>query len=184
MTGLELLAFELDVSGRTLRRAAGRGAIRTQRPSARGIRVTTDEAEYLRRHWPLLSALTGELRTLPDVRLAVLFGSAARGELREDSDLDVLIRLGRGGLTGRAEVLGRLETASGRRVQLVDLDEAAAAPLLLADVLRDGRVLVDRDGDWPGLRERESEVRRQAEHAGAQLTQDLWSGLEELGVVG
>jgi hypothetical protein len=48
-------------------------------------------------------------------------------------------------------------------VQVVSARDAQASPGLLADALRDGRVLVDRDGLWPQLKRRESSVRRAAE---------------------
>lgn len=183
MSGLELLAFELSVSGRTLRRAVSRGGIRGTRQGERRVQVSGAEADYLRAHWSLLSGLIGELRTLPDVRLAVVFGSAARGELRAQSDLDLLVRFARGGLARRSLLIGRLEEVSQRTIQVVELEEALRAPLLLADALRDGRVLVDRDRDWPRLKRRERVVQREAAAAEAQLSEDVWRGLDELGLV-
>jgi predicted nucleotidyltransferase len=183
MTDLDLLALELSVNGRTLRRAAGRGTIEIRRHGERRSEVSVAEAEYLRRHWALLAALVRELRTVPYVRLAVVFGSAARGELREHSDLDVLVRLAGGGLVRRASLLERLEEAGGRAVQLVELDDAVEAPLLLADVLRDGRVLVDRDGDWPRLKRGEQSLRRRSARAERQLSEDVWDGLRKLEIV-
>jgi hypothetical protein len=75
----------------------------------------------------------------------------------------------------------RLEGASGRPVQLVSLDDAP--PLLLADVLRDGRVLVDRDDDWPRLKASEARVRNQARAAERSLEREAWAALDALGVV-
>ena len=43
------------------------------------------------------------------------------------------------------------------------------SPLLLLDILREGRVLVDRDDEWRGLRRGESEVQRKAAAAEAVL---------------
>jgi predicted nucleotidyltransferase/uncharacterized protein YutE (UPF0331/DUF86 family) len=148
MTDLSLLANELDVSDRTLRRAAARGTVRCVRRGQR-LELPVQEALYLQRRWPLLQTLVGELRTLPNVRLAVLFGSTARGDDDGRSDVDVLVRLAKRGLSPRALVLDRLEDATGRRVHLAEVEDAN--PLLLADVLRDGRVLVDRDEDWSRL---------------------------------
>ena len=79
MTELDQLAEEIGTSGRTLRRAAARGAIRCLRPSERRIVVPPTEHDYVRRHWPLFDRLLQALRTQPNVRLAVLFGSVARG---------------------------------------------------------------------------------------------------------
>lgn len=181
MPDLDVLALDLHVSGRTLRRAANRGTIHAIRESDRHIRLPHDEATYLRRNWRLLASLVAELRTLPDVRFAVLFGSAARGELKHGSDLDLLVRFARGGIASRSHLMDRLEQAAGRDVQVVVLDDALDAPLLLADILRDGRVLVDRDGEWTRLKRRERSIRREAETAEAQLADGVVARLRELG---
>jgi predicted nucleotidyltransferase len=159
MTELDQLAAEIGVSGRTLRRAAERQTIRVTRSSPRVITVPAQEYEYVRTHWALLERTLQVLRTRPGVRLAVLFGSASRGEGGPGSDVDILVRM-RGGWRGRAETAFALENALGRPVQLVDLD--LAPPLLLADVLRDGRVLADRDGDWARLKRRSRSIARAA----------------------
>lgn len=163
MWELAQLAGEAGVSERTLRRAAGRGLIRTVRERGWNVAVPPEEREYVRSHWALIERLLEALRKQPSVRLAVIFGSVARGDERERSDLDLLVRLRRDDYVARADLVERLEVASGRRVQLVSLDQAEASPLLLADVLRDGRVLVDRDGDWSSLRRRERQIARRAQ---------------------
>lgn len=183
MTELAMLAQALGVSERTLRRAANRGTIRTIRRSPRRVLVPSSEYEYVRRRWPLIGSLIQELRTLPNVRLATLFGSAARGDDWPQSDLDVLVQLRNDGAHERAQVAERLEAASGRPVQLVRLEDAHAAPSLLADALRDGRVLVDREEGWPKLKNRESDNRREAEKADRQLRKNARAALEELGVI-
>lgn len=180
MTELDALAEEVGTSGRTLRRAAARGAIRCQRPSERRIVVPPPEYDYVRRHWPLFDRLLAALRTAPNVRLAVVFGSVARGDEKADSDLDVLVELRGDGSGARAELREQLETEAGRRVQLVGLDEAERSPLLLADVLRDGRVLVDRDGRWRELKRRERAIERQAVEADRRLDGEAWAALEHL----
>jgi predicted nucleotidyltransferase len=78
----------------------------------------------------LLRMLRAALAGGPALRLALLFGSAARGELRADSDLDLAIEPADGGLPLRAELdlQVALERATGRPVHLVRLDRA---PLLL-----------------------------------------------------
>lgn len=64
----------------------------------------------------VLRTLLKELETLPDLRIAVLYGSFARGEQDEGSDLDLL-------LVGEEEedeilpVIERLERLLGREVQ-------------------------------------------------------------------
>jgi predicted nucleotidyltransferase len=100
------------------------------------------------------------LRTEPSVSLAVLFGSYARGEEHRRSDVDLAVRLRDGGR--RRELASRLSEKLGSRVQLVTLEDAAGAPLLLAEVMREGRVVVDRDGLWPRLVRQREQVERAA----------------------
>ena len=52
----------------------------------------------------------------------------------------------------------RLRGTLERSVDVVGLGQAETMPTLLADILREGRVLVDRDGLWAGLRGRQLEV--------------------------
>jgi hypothetical protein len=66
---------------------------------------------------------------------------------------------------------------------LVSLADARGAPSLLADALRDGRVLVDREETWPKLRGSVSEIRGEAEKADRQLAKNARAALEELGVI-
>jgi predicted nucleotidyltransferase len=80
----------------------------------------------------------------PRVSYALLFGSVARGTARSASDVDVAI-----GVTEPLDVhelgslVSRLESATGREVDLILLDEA---PMALAyRVFRDGVVLFERD---------------------------------------
>jgi uncharacterized protein len=93
------------------------------------------------------------------VTTAYLFGSAARDELRVDSDIDVGV-LPSEGVTGTDACLAieeRIERALGRRAQVVDLSRAPAD--LVQRVLRDGILLLDRD---PAIRVR-FEIRRRNE---------------------
>lgn len=175
MTELDQLAAEIGVSGRTLRRAGERQTIRWTRRSRRSITVAAHEYEYVRNHWHLLERGLQVLRTRPDVRLAVLFGSVARGQADAESDVDVLVRI-RGGWREEAEAALALEEALGRPVQLVTVDQAP--PLLLADVLRDGRVLADRDGDWARLQRRSRSVARAARADEGRLERAAWETLD------
>jgi len=43
-------------------------------------------------------------------------------------------------------------------VQVVSLEDAKKNPRLLAEVVREGRVLVDRDRTWPSLRARSTAI--------------------------
>lgn len=180
MTVLDELARQLGTSGRSLRRAAAKGAIRARQISERRTLVDPAEERYIRFHWYLLAAMVAALRTQTNVRLAVLFGSVARGNERNSSDLDVLVEFARPSIHARSLVVERLEQATGRSVQLVELREAEGTPLLLADVLRDGRVLVDRDGEWPRLKRRERTIEQRAAAADERLTAETAAGLDEL----
>lgn len=181
MTELDLLASDLRVSGRTLRRAAARGLIRCQRPSPYKPRVSGREGDYVRSHWPLLQELVAALRTEHAVRLAVLYGSAARGEMHGASDLDLLLHLADDAPALTVARLGlKLETLLGRPVQVVTLADATGSPLLLADVLRDGRVLIDRDGGWGRLTRRARRIERAAAAQDAELDEAAWAALDRL----
>lgn len=162
MESLRRLAQTLEIPERTLRRAADEGLIRGERTSPRRFRTTLREEDYLRRHWPLLRELRAALRTEPSVRLAVLFGSAARGDGHSRSDVDVLVDMA-GDVAQLADVSGRLSHRTGRDVQLVRLPDARRSPALMAAVLEEGRVLVDREAQWSALRGEAARWRRRAE---------------------
>lgn len=89
----------------------------------------------------LEQSLLQVLEGTPGVRLAVLYGSAARGDDHEGSDLDIGVSFERGADVGpRLEV--ELSRISHRTVDLVRLDEAP--PLLRFEIARDGRLLLER----------------------------------------
>lgn len=150
MSPFRLLAAELGTSDRSLRRAANRGMIRAERIGPRRAEISLGERAYLRRHWPLLSCLVTALRTEPRVRLAVLFGSTARGDDDRESDIDIAVSISGDELGALVELEGRLEQAVDRRVQLLSFDQALRDPMLPAEIVRDGRVLVDRENEWHG----------------------------------
>lgn len=181
MADLDLLARDLGASGRTLRRAAGRGAIHIQRPSPNKAVVAVAERQYLHSHWSLLALLTQVLRTEKNVRLAVLYGSAARGDDRPGSDVDVLVDLADyDRRLPLARLALRLEEELCRPVQVVGLRDAELTPALLAEVLADGRVLVDRDACWHRLKARERRIVKAARAHEARAGDEAWIALEEL----
>ncbi len=160
---LQELAADLDVEERTLRRAASQGTLRATRIGPRRLRLASGEREYLRVHWPLLSRLRRALRTEHGVRLAVLYGSLARGDEDADSDLDLLISFVDARPLAGVELAVRLERVNDRRVDIADLERVEArAPLLLDRVLDEGRVLVNREGQWRMLLGRRSTIRSRA----------------------
>ena len=77
----------------------------------------------------------------PSLRLAILFGSRARGNARPDSDVDIGILPSDPALslTQELALAGELERAVGAPVDLVRLDQAS--PTLRWRVARDGVVL-------------------------------------------
>jgi hypothetical protein len=46
----------------------------------------------------------------------------------------------------------RLRRSTGVVVEVVALEDAASRPSLMVEIVRDGRVLIDRDGRWAHLR--------------------------------
>jgi predicted nucleotidyltransferase len=153
---LSELASQLETTDRTLRRAFQDGLLHAERPSPRTIDVTLSEREYLLRAWPLLARLRAGLRTEPSVRLAVLFGSRARGDGGDRSDVDILVEVEPA--TAFWSVQQRLADRLSAEIQLVSVEDAERAPMLFAEVLREGRVLVDREGRWPAFERKRARV--------------------------
>jgi uncharacterized protein len=83
----------------------------------------------------------------PEIRLAVLFGSTARGESRPSSDVDIGLILDPYSASVRFGVDAQLGHAAGREVDTVLLD--SVSPLLRFEVARDGVLLFEREeGLW------------------------------------
>jgi predicted nucleotidyltransferase len=141
-------ASELACSERTLRRYINDGVLRGRALETHRFELPEAEAAYVRRHWALLRTLRAALRTERNVRLAVLFGSMATGADGEASDVDVFVVLADDTYPAPARLQRRLEAALGRRVQVVLARDVGRSPSLLANVLDDGRVLIDRDRLW------------------------------------
>jgi predicted nucleotidyltransferase len=180
MTELALLAREVGVHERTLRRAIAEGSLRAARPSPRTLKMSLSEREYVRRSWKLLSTLRATLRTEQNVRFALLFGSVGRGTAASRSDIDVLVALRDPELERVVELATKLTAATGRRVDVVRLEDAESEPSFLADVIADGRVLVDREGLWPPLRSREPRLRRAGRVRQAGRTEAALAGLDRV----
>ncbi len=137
------------------------------------------EERYLRQHWGVLSSLRQALRTEPNVRLAVLFGSTAVGEDRPDSDVDLLIEHATGNLEEVVELRRRLQERIGNPIHLVLLEDAEHSPLLLADILLEGRVIVDRGDAWRRLSRKQQTVLRQATTEEEAIHGAAWRGVAE-----
>jgi predicted nucleotidyltransferase len=174
--GLSELAAELDTSDRTLRRALQQDLVRAKRPSPRIVDISLTERAYLRHAWPLLSSLREALRTEPAVSVAVLFGSRARGDDHSGSDVDLLVDLRKG--STRRELASRLSEKLGLRIQLVLLEDARRAPRFLAEVIREGRALVDRGETWPALMAQRQRVEREAKRERRRIDDEFAAAFE------
>lgn len=85
---------------------------------------------------PLLAQLRSFFAARPEVRLALLFGSRARGRERAGSDVDVAIAAEP---FDALSLVRDLTAATGLAVDVVDLDRAGH--FLLVALLRDGVLL-------------------------------------------
>jgi predicted nucleotidyltransferase len=180
MTGLALLAEEIGVNERTLRRAVSQGTLRGSRPTPRKLNLPLHEREYARRSWGLLSTLRTALRTEQNVRFALLFGSAATGMDTSGSDVDVLIDVRDASFERVVDLNTKLTRLVGRPIDIVELEDAEAEPAFLAQVVADGRVLVDREDLWPRLRSREAGLRRRGSQRDAQRLHTALAGIDRL----
>lgn len=180
MSDLTLLAEEIGVSERTLRRAVRQGALRAERPTPRTLELPMSERRYVRRSWSLLSTLRNALRTEQSVRFALLFGSASTGMDTAGSDVDVLVALRDPSLDRVVDLGEKLTAACGRPVDVIRIEDAEADPGLLADVLAEGRVLVDRERLWPRMRGREPALRRRGRRRDATRTEAALAGIDRL----
>lgn len=162
MSALSYLASEVGVNERTLRRAVNEGTLKGKRLSPRRLQVPVAEKEYVRGHWALLAQLREALRTEPNVRFALLFGSTARGDDSEESDVDLLVEMRDSSFMRTIDLALKLEPLLGKEVQVLTFEDAESNPLLLAEAARDGRVIVDREGHWPQFRDRKPSFERRA----------------------
>jgi predicted nucleotidyltransferase len=111
------------------------------------------------------------------VRFALLFGSAARGTDTPTSDVDLLVGLRDSSLDRTIDLATKLTDITGRRADVVRLEDAEAHPTFLADAVAHGRVLVDRDDSGLRLRNRHLSLKRRAR---AQRPGQLKAALSEL----
>jgi predicted nucleotidyltransferase len=180
MTGLALLAEEVGINERTLRRAVNQGTLRGSRPTPRKLELPLREREYVRRSWGLLATLRTALRTEQNVRFALLFGSAAMGVDTPGSDVDVLVDLRDASFERIVDLSTKLTRLVGRPVDVVELKDAEAEPSFLAQIVGDGRVLVDREDLWPRLRHREAGLRRRGSRRDARRLNRAIAGIDRL----
>lgn len=180
MTTLAHLAEEVGVSERTLRRCVSQGTLRGARPTARTLDLPLSERGYIRRSWGLLSTLRSALRTEQNVRFALLFGSAATGGDAASSDVDILVDLRDAGLERVVDLSGKLAAMVARPCDIVRLEDAEGDPDFFADVIGEGRVLVDRDGSWPLVRRRGADLAHRGRRQEALRAQAALAGIDLL----
>ncbi len=180
MTVLEILAGEVGTSERTLRRAVNDGALRAERISPRKLQISAGEMRFVRASWPMLAKLREALRTEHNVRFALLFGSAARGDDSKDSDLDILVEMRDSSFDRQIDLAIKLGRLSGREIDLLDLTTAEANPDLLVNAIGEGRVIVDRDGRWPALKANEKDLTRRAEGERSAQVKSALAGIDRL----
>lgn len=84
------------------------------------------------------AALRRVLARFPQLTLALVFGSVARGTPRPDSDLDIAVARERGELKAdeRMDIIGALAQETGRPIDLIDLQ--AVSPPLLSQIVAHG----------------------------------------------
>lgn len=180
MNSLVLLAEEVGINERTLRRAVSLGTLRGSRLAPRKLQLPLDEREYVRRSWGLVATLRAALRTEQNVRFALLFGSAAAGTDRPGSDVDVLVDLRDASFERVVDLVTKLTRLVGRPVDVVELKDAETEPSFLAQVVADGRVLVDREDLWPGLRAREEGLRRRGSRHDARRMDRALAAIDQM----
>ena len=128
MTQLDLLAQEIGINERTLRRAVNDGSLRGNRPTPRKLELSLAEQSYVRHAWPLISAVRRALRTEHNVRFALLFGSTGRGTDTVMSDIDILVSMRDPSLDRIIDLGAKLAAVTGRRVDPVRLEDAEGQP--------------------------------------------------------
>ena len=90
----------------------------------------------------LFTRLAVAARQQPELVLAVVFGSVARGGAHAGSDVDIGVVLDGADVSRRGAIEAELGRAAGREIDFVDL--GGAPPLLRFEIARDGLLLFER----------------------------------------
>ena len=96
------------------------------------------------------------------------------------SDVDLLVDLRDPSLERVVDLSSKLTAIIGRSVDVVRLRDAEADPSFLADLVAEGRVLVDRENQWQRLREREASLRRAGRHQEVRRARAALTGIDGL----
>ena len=92
----------------------------------------------------------------------------------------MLVEMRDSSLERMIDLEAKLAAALGRPVDLIRLGDIKADPLLLADTVAEGRVLVDREERWPGLRDREETLRQSGRQRDSRRTRDALAAIDRL----
>ena len=165
-SSLPTIALELGADERTLRRAAGRGAVRCSRATPRQLELAPGELDYLRSHWELLRSLSARCARSPTWALP-----CCTARLRAAMTVRIPMSTCLSGFATAPPAPPQLwrcvsEHALGRDVDVARLDRVRTqAPFLLVQALDEGRVLVDPGGRGPKLQQRRDRFVRAARKA-------------------
>lgn len=86
-------------------------------------------------------ALKNKLSAMPQIQIAILFGSASEGRLRPESDIDIAVAEEKlMSIERRIELAGILSGVVHKNVDLVDLRSTHG--LLLSEILKKGTPLI------------------------------------------
>jgi predicted nucleotidyltransferase len=91
----------------------------------------------------MIAAITAHLEKRADLRLAILFGSAARKKLHKRSDIDLAVALTESTPEKLGTLREELAALTHREVDLLDL--TGLHGFILKEVLTQGTVIVKRD---------------------------------------
>jgi predicted nucleotidyltransferase len=89
-----------------------------------------------------IGSIRAAIDSRPQVLLAVIFGSYARGHACPNSDIDVGLILTDGSASARREIEVALGRAAGRDLDVVYLDDSP--PQLRYEIARDGVLVIER----------------------------------------
>ncbi len=90
------------------------------------------------------AAIAEILRNEPGLKLAILFGSAASGTLRDDSDIDIALLFDTPlDAERKLELVARLDLHLGRNIDLVDMAQLSGT--ILQQILCKGQMVIKND---------------------------------------
>lgn len=98
----------------------------------------------------MLDHLAQIFKNLPDIQLALVFGSVARATLRADSDIDIAV-LSKQPLCSldKQRLIEQIALSTGRSVDLIDL--ATVGQPLLGQIIKDAKRIKGTDSQFAKL---------------------------------